>query len=147
MTLENMFNYCNTLALLAWAILLLFPSAKLTDRLIHSLVPVLVFGPLYTWFLLTGGLEGPEGASFSSLEGLMLFFTAPKAVLAGWVHYLMFDLFIGAWEARDAKRNKITYWLVLPCQILTLFAGPIGLTLYVLLRAGLAQRYSLNELH
>jgi hypothetical protein len=55
-------------------------------------------------------------------------------LLAGWVHYLAFDLFIGSWEVRDAAKNGIAHWMVIPCLVLTFLFGPIGLLLYFLLR-------------
>jgi hypothetical protein len=54
--------------------------------------------------------------------------------MAGWIHYLLFDLFVGAWEVRDAVRRDVPHWLVVPCLILTLILGPIGLLLYVVVR-------------
>ena len=62
-----------------------------------------------------------------------LLFTSPHAVLAGWIHYLAFDLFVGAWEVRDARRHGLSHWMVVPCLALTLMLGPFGL----LINAGL----------
>ncbi len=61
-------------------------------------------------------------------------FALPQVLLAGWVHYLAFDLFTGSWEARDAVRLGISRWLVAPCLVLTFLFGPVGLALYLLLR-------------
>jgi hypothetical protein len=61
-------------------------------------------------------------------------FRSPYALLAGWIHYLAFDLFTGAWEARDAAQAGISRWLVAPCLLLTFLFGPAGLALYLLLR-------------
>ena len=69
-----------------------------------------------------------------SLEGVMRLFASPWLVLAGWLHYLAFDLFVGAWLTRDASRNGIRHVLVVPCLIATLLAGPIGLGSYLVLR-------------
>jgi hypothetical protein len=56
-------------------------------------------------------------------------------LLAGWVHYMAFDLFIGAWETRDARRAGVPHLMVVPCLILTFMLGPIGLLVYLALRA------------
>jgi hypothetical protein len=69
----------------------------------------------------------------------MLLFTDRWLVLAGWVHYLAFDLFIGSWQVRDARRNHVPFLLVLPCLVLTFLFGPIGLLLYLIL-AGMVSR-------
>jgi sorbitol-specific phosphotransferase system component IIC len=57
-------------------------------------------------------------------------------------HYLAFDLFTGAWEARDAVRLGISRWAVLPCLVLTFLFGPMGLALYLLVK--LAMRKSVG---
>jgi hypothetical protein len=64
----------------------------------------------------------------------MVGFSVPHIVVAGWIHYLIFDLFVGAWETRDAQRRGIPHLLVIPCLIVTLMIGPVGLLLYVLVR-------------
>jgi hypothetical protein len=61
-------------------------------------------------------------------------FSSPYALLAGWIHYLAFDLFTGAWEARDSAQIGISRWVVAPCLLLTFLFGPAGLALYLLLR-------------
>jgi hypothetical protein len=55
-------------------------------------------------------------------------------VVAGWIHYLIFDLFVGAWEARDARRRGVPHLLLVPCLLFTLMIGPVGLLLYVVVR-------------
>jgi hypothetical protein len=82
---------------------------------------------------------GRPSGGFNSLSNVMLLFTDRWLVLAGWVHYLAFDLFIGSWQVRDARRNGVPFWLVAPCLVLTFMFGPIGLLLYLFL-AGVISR-------
>ena len=97
-------------------------------------------------FLYLGVVQpAPEGASFGSLQGVMLLFQSPTAVLGGWIHYLIFDLFIGAWIVRDAKRRDINHWLTLPILFATLMVGPVGLMLYLLLRFAMKGTVTLAE--
>ena len=72
-------------------------------------------------------------------------FQDPALVLAGWIHYLAFDLFIGSWEVRDARRIGIPHLLVVPCLIGTFLVGPVGLLLYLLLRFILQKRIGADE--
>jgi hypothetical protein len=67
-------------------------------------------------------------------------FTQERAILAGWVHYLAFDFFIGCWMVMDAAERGIKHLLVVPCMLLTFMFGPVGLMLYVGLRAALGAR-------
>ena len=118
-----------------WALLILMPRAKITDTLVHSVMMPLILGVTYAWLLATAlSLPAPDGAGFSSLEGLMKLFTVEMALVAAWSHYIVFDLFVGAWEARDAQRVGMNHLLLVPCLVLTLLVGPIGLLAYIMVR-------------
>jgi hypothetical protein len=82
---------------------------------------------------LATGWPGSEGG-FSSLPDVALLFQNKWLLLAGWVHYLAFDLLIGAWEVRDARERGVPHLLVLPCLALTFMFGPAGWLLYLLAR-------------
>ena len=129
-----LFTICNTAVLPFWALLILAPDWHWTRRLVHSVLAPVALGAVYLLCVVMGPAT-PDGAGFGSLEGVTLLFSVPEAVLAGWVHYLVFDLFVGAWIARDAQRREISRWLVAPCLVFTLMVGPIGLLLYSSLRA------------
>ena len=141
MTADSLFRLCNSTALAGWVLLVVTGWSPRASRVISSLitgllVPALLCG-LYLVLIVThwGGHRG----GFNSLNNVMLLFTDRWLVLAGWVHYLAFDLFIGSWQVRDARRNRVPFLLVVPCLVLTFMFGPIGLLLYVIL-AGLVSR-------
>jgi hypothetical protein len=141
---EVIFLVCNYGVLPAWLLLAFAPGWNGTAMLIHRVWIPSLLGLAYGWALLANP-GAPEGASFGTLEGVMLFFTSPYATLAGWIHYLVFDLFVGAWEVRDARRHGIPHWMVLPCLFFTLMLGPIGLGLYLVLRGALRRDFRLDE--
>jgi hypothetical protein len=70
----------------------------------------------------------------------MLLFTDPAIALAGWLHYLAFDLFVGAWITRTAQAARIPHLLILPCLVLTFLFGPAGFLAFTALRATFAAR-------
>ncbi|MGB5701966.1 MAG: ABA4-like family protein [Polyangiales bacterium] len=133
MTLEMLFRAANYAVLPFWLLLLVAPRWSWTQRLVHGPVVVLLLTPIYAYMLL-GYAPAPEGTTFLTLYGVMIGFSAPNIVVAGWIHYLIFDLFVGAWESRDAVRRGVPHWLVIPCLLGTLMFGPIGLLLYVTAR-------------
>ena len=102
MDAETLFTICNNGVLPAWLLLMLAPGWVWTERVVHALWIPGLLAVAYAFAVLSG--SPPEGAGFSSLDGVMLFMTDPFAATAGWIHYLAFDLFVGAWEARDARR-------------------------------------------
>ena len=141
MTADSLFRLCNSTAVAAWLLLIVTGWSVRASRVISSLITGLLVPSLlcslYLALILThwGGHKG----GFSSLSGVMLLFTDRWLVLAGWVHYLAFDLFIGSWQVRDARRNHVPFLLVVPCLLLTFLFGPIGLLLYLFL-AGITTR-------
>lgn len=137
---DTMFTLLNLSVLPFWALMIFLPFLKVTDALVHSVLAPIVLGVTYAWLFATA-LAGamPEGAGFSSLDALMKAFSVKQVVVAGWAHYLVFDLFIGAWEARDAQRAGLNHFALIPCLIVTFLVGPIGLLLYLMVR-GLSGR-------
>ena len=126
-----------------WALLVLAPRWRWTARLV---APVLIPGLLsllYVFLLLTRWSSAEGG--FGSLADVRRLFEEPALLLAGWVHYLAFDLFIGSWEVRDAQRLALPHLLVVPCLVLTFLFGPIGWLAYFALRGGLRRRASIDE--
>lgn len=144
MNAESLFVFCNNAVLPAWALLLLAPGWEWTQRIVHAVWIPLLLGGVYAG-LLFAGPGAPEGADFSTLAGVMRLFDAPAAVLAGWIHYLVFDLFVGAWEVRDARRRELSHLWVAPCLVLTLALGPVGLVTYLGIRAVLTGETTLAE--
>jgi hypothetical protein len=148
MSAEQLFSIVNAAVLPFWALLLFAPRWVWTQRLVHSAVVPALLGVVYTLIMFSGTppeADPASGLEFGSLPWLMAAFTNPMAVVGGWVHYLIFDLFVGAWEVRDAERRGINHWFVVPCALLTFMLGPAGLLSYLLLRFGLQRTFSLAE--
>ncbi len=140
MTYDLLFGYAGNLAMIGWILLILVPYWKYTRPIVqYGLVSILLSVLyLYLVFLAPGG--SMDFSAFGSLEGVMGLFTDPKSTLAGWVHYLAFDLWIGSWEVGDAKKHGINRWYLIPCLFLTFMLGPVGLLLYLILRAILTKK-------
>src|SRR5690606_16385534 len=92
------------------------------------------------YLLLIAQNFGSAEGSMSSLAGVKSLFNVDAVLLAGWIHYLAFDLFIGSWEVRDAQRLGIRHWWVLPCLFCTLMLGPVGRLMWWILRSVLSRQ-------
>ena len=137
------FNLVNASVLPAWLLLWFAPKARVTELVAHSVLYPVLLGLTYLGLMaytIVAGVGG-EDVSFLTIEGVMAIFSTPWGVIIGWAHFLVFDLFVGAWEGRDARRRGISHWKVAPCQFLTFMAGPLGLLLYIFLR----RRWTLEE--
>lgn len=133
MSPELLFSIANTAAVASWLLLAVLPRHRwVTEAVTGKVVPV-IFAVFYIGLIVSmfGRMEG----GFSTLAGVAALFTNPWLLLAGWVHYLAFDLLIGTWEVRDAQERGIPHVFVLPCLFLTFMFGPAGWLLYLTLRS------------
>lgn len=137
---ESLFSIAGLVVLPGWALLVFLPWWRWSTGLVPGVIIPVVLGLLYGGLMATN-FFGADGG-FGSLADVDRLFENPYLLLAGWVHYLAFDLFIGAWEVRDARRLNINHVLVVPCLLLTFMLGPMGLALYLGVRATLRQVYS-----
>ena len=71
---------------------------------------------------------------FGSLTSVITLFTEENAVLAGWIHYLAFDLIVGMWVLDQNKELKINQLVMAPCLFLTFMLGPIGFLLFMIIK-------------
>ncbi len=132
MSPDQLFQLANPLALLGWLALLAAPLAPKVAQAIAATAIPLLLSLAYSGLVLAFWWRAPGG--FSSLREVQALFTSPEIALAGWLHYLAFDLFLGAWQVRTARAEGIVHWLVIPCLILTFLFGPAGLLAFAMLR-------------
>jgi len=137
---STLFSVLNLLILPFWLLLIVAPRWRGTQRVVHGAAVFLLLGGVYGFCLFSGKL-----VALTSLESAMQAFQDPWLFLAGWTHYVCFDLMVGAWLARDAQRLKLSHWLVVPSLLLTLNLGPLGLLLYLGVRALTRPRPALQE--
>lgn len=136
MSYETLYSAINLAVMPAWLLLALLPKSDITKKLVHSGIYPVVFGAFYLvlWVRALAFGENAEGGGFATLETIMIAFSHPNVTLMGWAHYLVFDLFVGAWIGRDAAARGVNHFLVVPCLAFAFLAGPIGLLLYLLIR-------------
>jgi hypothetical protein len=130
---EQIFSIANTAALLSWILLVVLPGRRWVTKVVTGTVVPSLLAVLYVGIVLS--TFGRAAGGFSTLAGVGALFSNPWMLLAGWVHYLAFDLLIGSWELEDSRERSIPHWLVVPCLILTFMFGPAGWLLYRALRA------------
>jgi len=139
MDLELLFKLANAGALVGWIALVLAPLRRPALLVVARLVGTLLAVGYVAILATSAGSAGGLAADYS-LAGIGAFFDDPRLRLLGWVHYLAFDLWVGAWEAEDAGRSGVPHALLLPALALTFLLGPVGLLLYLGVRAASARR-------
>lgn len=147
MSWEQIFGLANLYAMVCWAVLAFAPKREtLVVPLFYAGVGLLAasYAVLIVGLLsgLIDGGTGSTGASpdFTTLTGVQALFDTQGGATIGWIHYLAFDLFVGIWAARNADRRGISRIIQVPVLFFILMAGPLGLTLYLILRQFVGQR-------
>lgn len=131
MSPEVTFYTLNALSFIAWVLLVVAPQHKLTKELVRGYVIPVVLAASYTCLLVyVGRTVQITDFSFGSLLTLG---SDPWAVTLLWAHVLCFDLLAGIWMTADAELRGISRKAVLVPLILTFFAGPLGLLVYLLM--------------
>jgi hypothetical protein len=135
MTASDTFSIANPFALVGWLILA-FAVFRQNDWLRDTVAgfwwPLTLSG-LYVGLILLFFGQGQGG--FNSLAEVKQLFQSDWLLLAGWVHYLAFDLFIGAWIARQLMTKGANRLWLIPLLPATFMFGPAGLVGYVLVSA------------
>jgi ABA DEFICIENT 4-like len=142
-TPEQVFSIVNLIATAAWLALVILPGRRWVTGIVTSTVVPLLFAIVYVGIVVTTFGRTPGG--FSTLEAVATLFSNPWALLAGWIHYLAFDLLIGTWEVRDAREHGLPHLLVVPCLVLTFLFGPAGWLLYRAARLTSQMRQSVSS--
>lgn len=143
MQAADIFSICNKVILLGWVLLIFLPNWKYTQAIILNGLIVL-FSGIYAFMILKDiGNFNPD--SFSTLANVKALFQNDDAVAAGWIHYLAFDLFVGAYIVKKSKQiglSRVLYTLTLP---FTFMFGPLGYLLFVIFKT--IKTKSLNDTH
>ena len=136
MSPDALFSIANAAVLPGWIALLGSPLApRVAQGVAGAAIPLLLSVGYVALILAFLAPAFDAEGGFSTLSGVMALFAVPEIALAGWVHYLAFDLLVGALIVRRARAEGMPFALVLPCLPLTFLAGPAGWLLFQALRA------------
>jgi hypothetical protein len=116
-----------------WILMIIVPNWKWTRFLIDYKIIPIILAVIYAIYIIQALLSG-GGMDFGSLDSVMALFTSKDAVLAGWVHYLVFDLVVGMWMIDKNKVVGIHQILMVPCLLGTFMFGPIGFLFFMIIK-------------
>jgi Domain of unknown function (DUF4281) len=140
MTSAELFTLASRLALAGWVMLVvgLFAPTQWARRALlfgGRVIPILLCAGYAA--ALVRGWGTSSGGNFSTLDGVATLFSSQAVLLAAWIHFLAFDLWIGRWEVDQTMAGNPSALLkiiTVPCLFLTLMFGPVGLLLYLIVR-------------
>jgi len=131
---SDIFSIANPVAMLMWIFMIFLPKWKATRFLIDFKVVPILLSIGYLFYIIQAILIG-GAMDFGSLESVMDLFTEENAVLAGWIHYLAFDLLVGMWILNQNQKIGIHHLFIVPCLIGTFMFGPIGFLLFMVIKS------------
>lgn len=124
MSWEQLFSAANLIALVAWAVLILGPRRFWAMNFLVRLAAPLTLSLVYSALILVYFARTNGG--FGTLADVRILFASDPVLLAGWVHYLAFDLFVGGWLAGRMDRAAVARVIQSPVLAATFLFGPIG---------------------
>jgi hypothetical protein len=130
MTPDLLFDSANVFVLPFWALMILLPNWGVTRKVMGSFLPFVGLASLYV-YLFANSLDPETAQAFSNpqLADIARLFADKRVAAAGWIHFLVMDLFVGRWIYWEGQRTGV--W-TLHSLLLCLFAGPLGLLSHIL---------------
>ncbi|MDW3221467.1 MAG: ABA4-like family protein [Paracoccaceae bacterium] len=138
MTPEILFSHVGTAAMAGWALLILGPRRFTWFNAIPLWIIPAGLSAVYA-ALIFSRFSG-MGGGFDSLANVAILLTDDWALLAGWVHFLAFDLFVGAVMAARMDRVSVGRLVQAPILLSTFMLGPLGFLIAALTELGLRAR-------
>ena len=148
-TIEMIFMWLNLGVILFWLVLIIFPQSQICRVFITSIFPVFILSLAYGYLLHLFFSEGYDFTGnfelYLGLGAVSNLFTDKAFMILFWTHFLAMNLFCGCWIVKDSQKFGINKFLISLPLLITYFIGPIGLTVYWIIRIFYAKRVSLYD--
>jgi flagellar biosynthesis protein FlhB len=132
LTHNQVLHACNLGSLPAWISLVFLPRWRHTKTI--TLAIAVAYSLLYVvlaYVLFSEAMFAVDLGSFSTTDGLSRMFSDATSALAGWAHFIVFDLWTSRFFVLDSVQSGVPHLAVVPCIIACMFFGPLGLLMYV----------------
>jgi len=148
-TLEMLYLWLNIGVLPFWFVLLIFPNSQICRVFITSVFPIFILSLAYAYLLYIVSLDGYDFLQnfklYLGLSEISNLFENQSFLILFWAHFLAMNLFCGGWIVKDSRTFGINKFLVSLPLIITYLIGPIGLTVYWMIRVFYAKRIDLYD--
>jgi|TARA_B100000767_G_C19343952_1_gene360970 hypothetical protein len=132
-----------------WIVLAIFPKSQICKVFIVSIFPFLILSLAYAYLLyIAYVVEYDFFQNFTLYLGLTEIsnlFENQFFLILFWAHFLAMNLFCGGWIVKDSQMLAMNKFIVSLTLLITYLIGPIGLTVYWLIRIFYAKRISLYD--
>jgi len=134
---ENLYYISNFGVIPCWLLLIFLPRHLITKFIVKSVIIPLLLSTAYIFITYQIYITENIFEVFNlyiGLEELYSLFSNEAFLLIFWLHFLAVNLFVGNWISSDSQIYLIPRFFVIISLISTYFAGPLGLTLYWVIR-------------
>jgi len=137
-TIEMIFMWLNLGVLPFWLVLIIFPQSQICKVFITSIFPILILSLVYGYLIHLFFNEGYDFFTnfelYLGFSAVSILFTNKTFIILFWTHFLAINLFCGGWIVKDSQKLGINKILISLPLLITYFIGPIGLTIYWIIR-------------
>jgi hypothetical protein len=148
-TLEMIYLWLNLGVLPFWLILIVFPQSQICRVFITSIFPIFILSLAYSYLLYIAYIDSYDFIQnfkiYLGLNELSKLFEDKSFLILFWAHFLAMNLFCGGWIVNDSRMFNMNKAIVLLPLTTVYLIGPIGISLYWILRLFYAKRISLYD--
>ena len=140
---DTLFKVTCMVAAVGWIVLLFIsPFWSGYDKFLTGII-IALLALTYT-YLNFSNFDPDILSKFSTLDGIQSLFQNKSLLLAGWEHFMAFDLLVAVWIKKNSIKLGIKHWMIIPALIFTCMLGPLGYLIYLVTR-GLKTRIYFAE--
>ncbi|MFG2208532.1 ABA4-like family protein [Streptomyces sp. NPDC048638] len=140
MSNDVLFDLAFAFAAPFWALLILAPGWRWTDRIAASPLPMVPVIAVYLALAVPVFPQLSAAVSHPDLAGFQELLRLDGGAGAIWAQVIAWDLFLGQWMYREARALRISPLAMGPLLVLTVLLSPIGVLLFLGVRAAVRLR-------
>ena len=148
-SIEMIYMWLNFGVIPFWFMLLFFPQTKICKIFVTSVFPFLVLATIDLYLIFKIFKNGFNFFDifnlYLSMDELINLFSDNNYIILFWIHFLAINLFCGSWIVKDYQKINMPKSLAFIPIVLTYFIGPLGVSLYWLLRIFFSKKIDLYD--
>ena len=149
LTFENIYIWSNFLVFPFWLMLIFIPKSKITQIIVNSVILPLIFAVTYIYVIYNIILLEESISDlfqlYIGLDSLYTVFSSEGFLVIFWLHFLFVNLFLGSWISNDGIKYNMSLKIIFLPLILTYLSGPVGFTIYWLIRIFYAKKLRIHD--
>ena len=146
---EMIYLWLNLGVLPFWCVLIFFPQSQMSRTFVSSIFPIFILSLVYFYLVYISYINSYDFFQifklYLGLNEISNLFVNQSFLILFWIHFLALNLFCGGWIVNDSQKFGINKIIMSFPILITYFIGPIGLTLYWIIRIFYAKRINLYD--